>query len=411
MRILISAYSCETGRGSEGEIGWRVVNQLARDHEVWVITRKNLKAVHDCTYLTEPRPSGLHFIYFDLPWIFRFYKKGKRFFLLYYYLWQIGVGFISLGLQKKNDFDVCHHLIGGMDWMPSGLAFTSIPFVWGPVGSENTNDVILRNLDFRTRSKEYLRLFVRWCMRNLDPFTRFTGYKSKVVLSHTIETEPKRYANKIKAFTQTGIENSSTMVNLKSGYERSAIFKLLFAGELKDWKGAKLAVLSALKFFEREPSAELTVVGDGPLESELRLLASNHPLGNKIHFAGRLSMSALANSISDADVFLYPSYHHGLSTVVLQSMLTGLPVVCIDGDATGRVVGDEAGITVRVGHFGSLDTDIALALSRLSDDEAFRQKLAKRAREMALNDFSYENLVKKINDVYVDVLECKSACR
>ena len=31
MKILISAYSFETGRGSEGENGWHTVNELAKN--------------------------------------------------------------------------------------------------------------------------------------------------------------------------------------------------------------------------------------------------------------------------------------------------------------------------------------------------------------------------------------------
>ena len=136
MKILISAYSCETGRGSEGEIGWRMVHALASQHDVRVITRANLRDVHSESFSDTPKPPNLHFEYFDLPWIFRFYKRGNRGFLLYYYLWQIGVGLRARAILNEEPADVLHHLIGGMDWMPAGLALCPGPFVWGPVGSE-----------------------------------------------------------------------------------------------------------------------------------------------------------------------------------------------------------------------------------------------------------------------------------
>ncbi len=118
MRILVSAYACETGRGSEGEIGWRLVLRLAENNDVWVITRANLRPIHEAAFQVTQKPARLHFVYFDLPWIFRFYKKGARFFLLYYYLWQIGVAIRARRLSRDVHFDVLHHLIGGMDWMP-----------------------------------------------------------------------------------------------------------------------------------------------------------------------------------------------------------------------------------------------------------------------------------------------------
>lgn len=60
MKVLISAYACETGRGGEGEIGWRMVRRLAADHDVWVITRANLRAVHEAAFRQEPKPDRLH---------------------------------------------------------------------------------------------------------------------------------------------------------------------------------------------------------------------------------------------------------------------------------------------------------------------------------------------------------------
>jgi len=40
-KVLVSAYACEPGKGSEPEVGWQWVHQIARFHEVWVITRAN----------------------------------------------------------------------------------------------------------------------------------------------------------------------------------------------------------------------------------------------------------------------------------------------------------------------------------------------------------------------------------
>lgn len=40
MRILLSAYSCEPHRGSEPGLGWNTTIELARNHEVWVITKE-----------------------------------------------------------------------------------------------------------------------------------------------------------------------------------------------------------------------------------------------------------------------------------------------------------------------------------------------------------------------------------
>lgn len=404
MKILISAYSCETGRGSEGEIGWRMVNALAERHEVRVITRANLRPVHEASFAETPKPEGLTFEYFDLPWIFRFYKKGKRFFLVYYYLWQVGVALRARHLLREEPADVLHHLIGGMDWMPAGLALCPGPFVWGPVGSEDTHPVILRHLPFKSRLKEQVRRAVRWVMRTLDPFTRITGARADVVLSHTPETLPQRYAARVRPFTQTGIVDLPGLARPKTDLKRSPRLRLVYAGELKDWKGARMALDAALTFFATGAAADLTIIGDGPLRAEMEAAARAHPNGGQVRFLGKVPMEQLLEALHDSDLMLYPTFHHGLATIVLQAMLTGLPIVCIEGDATGRAVGQEAGVTVPLSEEEPPTQGLARAIAALASDEPRRQTLAAAARRIALERYSYEALAHRIEAVHEDVL-------
>ncbi|MBA69620.1 MAG: hypothetical protein CML30_12160 [Rhizobiales bacterium] len=404
MKVLISAYACETGRGGEGEIGWRMVRRLAERHDVWVITRANLRAVHEAAFRTEAKPDRLHFVYFDLPWIFRFYKRGKRFFLLYYYFWQIGTGMMARRLTKAERFDLCHHLTGGMDWMPAGLALCGGPrFLWGPVGSEDTHPVMLRKLGAASRIKDRLRLAVRGTMRHLDPLVRLSAGRADAVLSHTPETLPHRLAGKVRPFTQTGIENTPELARAKDDVGRKGPLRLLFAGELKDWKGARLALEAALRFLERDDSATMTIAGDGPLAREMEAMIFAHPQGHRVFMTGRVPMDRLVALMGESDVFLYPSFHHGLATVVLQAMLTGLPVVCLEGDATGRAVTGEAGITVALRSDRDPTDDLATAIAMLAGDEPRRQTLARAAQRIARERYTYASLAGAIEEAYFQI--------
>jgi glycosyltransferase involved in cell wall biosynthesis len=400
MKILVSAYACETGRGSEGEIAWRLVLELAKRHDITVITRANLRPVHEEAFRTDGRPTNLQFIYFDLPWIFRFYKKGRRFFLLYYYLWQIGSGLLARRMQQGTSYDLCHHLTGGMDWMPAGLALARGPFLWGPIGSEDTHPVLRRRLSTISRLKDRLRLIARGAMRRLDPLVRISGRRAGRVLSHTPETMPQHLMMKIVPFTQTGIEETPSMVLPKTDLKRGGDLRLLFAGELKDWKGALLALQAALRFFESDPSARLTVVGDGPLLPEITRMIAAHPHGDRVTLAGRLDMAGLVQAMNRSDVFLYPSFHHGLATVVLQAMLTGMPVVCLEGDATGRTVKQEAGITISLSNERDPVDDLASAIQRLAVNETDRQSLARAAQAIARQRHAYASLADRIEQIY-----------
>ena len=66
LKVLMSAYACEPGRGSEPEVGWQWAFQMARFHEVTVVTRANNRAVIDRALADYPGAKP-EFIYYDLP--------------------------------------------------------------------------------------------------------------------------------------------------------------------------------------------------------------------------------------------------------------------------------------------------------------------------------------------------------
>ncbi len=241
-------------------------------------------------------------------------------------------------------------------------------------------------------------------MRNLDPFVRLTGARARVVLTHTIETMPSRYMHKMKPFTQTGIENNRALARPKRSLKRNKSLRLVYAGELKDWKGAKLALDSALRFFVTEPQATLTVIGDGPLRNEMENTARVHKEGHRVAFMGRIPMDALVDELNAADVFIYPSFHHGLATIVLQAMLTGLPIVCIEGDAIARTIGSRAGITVQLSEGDDPVEGLAAALLHLARNETDRQQFAAAAREMAVEEYDYNTLARRHEEILQSVV-------
>jgi glycosyltransferase involved in cell wall biosynthesis len=116
-------------------------------------------------------------------------------------------------------------------------------------------------------------------------------------------------------------------------------------------------VLEAYAAMRRaNPSVKLVLVGDGPLEQELR--AAN--TGSVI--AGRLVNGELSAHYASADVFLFPSVTETFGNVTLEAMASGLAVVAyryaaarqhIEDGVSGLLAepGDRAGF---IGHAVSL---------------------------------------------------------
>ena len=90
MNILLSAYSCEPGKGSEPGIGWHWTLEIAnRGHNVTVITRENNKG-NILKYFAKNNssPKNIKFIYCGFPKWVEALKKQSNFIYPYYIIWQ-----------------------------------------------------------------------------------------------------------------------------------------------------------------------------------------------------------------------------------------------------------------------------------------------------------------------------------
>src|ERR1022692_2027606 len=77
LKVLISAYACEPGKGSEPEVGWRWALEMSRFHEVTVVTRENNRPAIEAemSRMSGPKPQ---FVYFDLDPLLLQMKKRFR---------------------------------------------------------------------------------------------------------------------------------------------------------------------------------------------------------------------------------------------------------------------------------------------------------------------------------------------
>src|SRR5215510_12679494 len=66
LKVLISAYACEPGKGSEPEVGWQLALHMARLHDVTVLTRANNRQSIETGLASHDGPHP-KFIYYDLP--------------------------------------------------------------------------------------------------------------------------------------------------------------------------------------------------------------------------------------------------------------------------------------------------------------------------------------------------------
>ena len=89
LKVLMSAYACEPGKGSEPEVGWQWALQMARFHDVTVLTRANNRGPIEAALAAlrgrQPLPE---FVYHDRGTFLLDMKRHTKAVKLYYLLWQ-----------------------------------------------------------------------------------------------------------------------------------------------------------------------------------------------------------------------------------------------------------------------------------------------------------------------------------
>src|SRR5215207_11286275 len=144
MRILLSAYACEPGKGSEQEVGLQVMLAAAQRHDVWVLTRENSISLLEEYLAQHPLRNRIRLQGIDLHGpVRRFKRTGLAGLHMYYDAWQRLAGVRAAELDRRLDFDVVHHATFATYWTRAGVSQLGKPFVWGPVGGGVSTPTLL----------------------------------------------------------------------------------------------------------------------------------------------------------------------------------------------------------------------------------------------------------------------------
>ncbi len=178
--------------------------------------------------------------------------------------------------------------------------------------------------------------------------------------------------------------------------------RLLFVGRLVEKKGLAV-LLAAVRLLPATVHWSMTVVGDGPLRSELQAAARGLP----VEFAGQLSRTELAARYGASEIVVVPSVpaasgdQDGLPVALLEAMGAGCPIVASDLAGINSVVLDDvSGVLVPPGDVAAL----AVALRDMLSDPARRARLGAGASELA-EDLSVQVVGNRYRDLLNELVD------
>lgn len=102
---------------------------------------------------------------------------------------------------------------------------------------------------------------------------------------------------------------------------------LVCVGRLCEQKGQLLLVYAAQHLAQAGVDFQLTLVGDGPLRSELTDLIKQYQLDDRLHITGWASGEQVQAALRAARALVLPSFAEGLPVVIMEALALGRPVI------------------------------------------------------------------------------------
>jgi glycosyltransferase involved in cell wall biosynthesis len=209
-------------------------------------------------------------------------------------------------------------------------------------------------------------------------------------------------------------------------HKAESSFQILYIGNISFVKGFYDLMIVYKRLFEKFPSLRLSFVGEiisveqeknilrkyFSGENQKRMDGSSKEIDEFVQEAAKYHAAYLGvidgdrklKVLSEAAVFVLPSYSEGLSTGVLEAMAAGLPVITTKVGAMSEVILDgENGYLVEPGDCETLYEKLAA----LINNRELCKKMGKRSVEIVKERFDIERVAEHLGDIFDSIIRVK----
>jgi glycosyltransferase involved in cell wall biosynthesis len=408
LNILVNAYAVSPNWGSEQGMGWNWIINIAKYCNVYAITEGEwqdeiLEAVEKL-----PQKDNIHFYFNPLPDNVRkmCWNQGDWRFYWYYRKWQKKTYDIAKEIIENYKIDVIHQLnmVGFRE--PGYLwKFKNIPIVWGPVSGMHT---VPRSYRSGSNLKAEILLNIKYFISDIQirchPRVRRMVRESYMfaAVKSVVDKVEYYYGKKIPMINETGIYIDEEP--LRQRKEQSEDFKLLWVGRLLPTKRLDIALKTIAEI--KNPRVKLTICGTG-CDSEVRTYKKQiRDLGieQQVIWLGKVPHERIEQIMRNSDLFFFTSVAEATSTVVVEAISVGLPVLSFNTCGFGPLVKSFAGETIEL-------TTPQQSICEFADRIRFLIKNPQRLMEISKKTIKNRELLtwdykaKRMLGIYREVIE------
>lgn len=166
------------------------------------------------------------------------------------------------------------------------------------------------------------------------------------------------------------------------------------------FKDHKTWVNTVAELVKRNVKAKYILIGNGPLETEIRAQVKELGLENDIIFAG--FRKDIPELLPELDLFLFTSNNEPTGGVLLESYACKVPIVAANAGGIPEVVVDhQTGFLAEVGN----PIDFADKVEQLLFNKELQEKFTVNGYQFLLDNFTKEVIAKKMFDELNEVIQ------
>jgi glycosyltransferase involved in cell wall biosynthesis len=288
---------------------------------------------------------------------------------------------------------------------PGWLYELPVPFVWGPIGGVNVFPLQLtRGMPFIQRASMMTYNIVNWLTIRLSPRVRIAAQRAgNQLIFATSETRDKitktLKLQSTKVLSEVGIADEQVLApkSLTPG-----TVQLLWVGQLLHGKALHLA-LEAVSRIGEDTNWHLTILGEGPEHARMLEYVNDLGIREKVSLKGKVTRQEVFNCMRLADLLLITSLKELTSTVTLEAIACGTPVIAPDHCGFRDVLSEGVGILIPICPRDQFVKLYSRAIEDLGTNQFEYELLSVRSIERA-HKYKWSYKEQEINKIYEEAL-------
>lgn len=408
INVLVNAYAVSPNWGSEQGMGWHWIINLAKYCHLDVITEGEWQDEIERALLELPQRTNISIHYLPVTDKIRkmCWNQGDWRFYWFYEKWQKRALKKAKEICESKKIDVIHQLnmVGfrepGYFWK-----IRNIPFVWGPVGGME-----LMPIEYLQGAPKKQVLFNR--LKNILNKIQYTYSRrvrsaienAAVIISAVkgVQDVVNQVYNKESVLiNETGIEIDPNFV--KAPRPSSDPLKIIWVGKFDFRKQLPIALRSIIALNKQDIEFHICGTGSNSIVKEMHDMAESGGIEAICYWHGNIPNSEVKKLMAESDLMLFTSIMEATSTVVLEAISVGLPILCFNTCGFGPIVSDFAGFTVELSNPSQSIQDFSRILNLVYSDRSVLNDISKKILQNR-ESLTWDTKTRRMVEIYNSIL-------